>query len=172
MPRVHTVQKSQKEFPGIPKGSRYYWWQFRHGGKRRSLTMPRGSQLTQSEYFGVIRAAAENIEDLNGMVDTDDMDSACVDLANALEEAASDIESQGSECYDKQMNMPDSLQSSPTGELLEERAGLCETASSELNSIDPANRWDDEKEQWTDDHEGFVSSIIEEATTLIYDCEV
>ncbi len=59
MPRVTHVKKARKDNPVCKAGESYYWWKFRYGGKRYSLTRPRPSQLTQSAYFGGLRALCE-----------------------------------------------------------------------------------------------------------------
>lgn len=63
MPRVHR-QKAAKDYPehGIAKGDTYYRWAFRYGGKRKSKTYPRPSQLTQSK-LGDVLAAYEGVQD-------------------------------------------------------------------------------------------------------------
>jgi len=54
MPRVNHVKKARKDNPVCKKGESYYWWKFRFGGKKYSLTYPKQSQLTQSPYLSVI----------------------------------------------------------------------------------------------------------------------
>jgi len=64
MAQVHHV-RAAKDYPdeGIKKGEMYYWWKFRYGGKRKSKTAPRPSQLTSSEKKSRCYAAQEDIED-------------------------------------------------------------------------------------------------------------
>jgi len=63
MPRVNFVQKARKDNPVAKAGESYYWWKFRYGGKHYSLTRPRESQLTQSEFLGAMYSLLEEIQD-------------------------------------------------------------------------------------------------------------
>ena len=141
MPRVQHVKKARKDNPVCKAGESYYWWKFRYGGKRFSLTRPRPSQLTQSAYFGGIRALGEQIED----TEVNDND----DFTSLRDEVASELQTIGSECQENLDNMPESLQYSPTGELLQERIDACENASSEVESVDEF----DEEEPDIDDYD-------------------
>jgi hypothetical protein len=128
MPRVHHVKKARKDNPVCKKGESYYWWKFRYGGKRYSLTRPRPSQLTQSAYFGGLRALCEQIED----TEVNDND----DFTSLRDDVASELNVLGNEAQESLDNMPEQLQYAPTGELLQERIDACENASSEVESID------------------------------------
>ena len=139
MPRVHFVQKARKDNPAVKAGESYYWWKFRYGGKRYSATRPRQSQLTQSPYFGTVYSLMEEIED------TSVMDEG--DLESLRDSIQSQIEDLGQEAQDSLDNMPDSLQYSPTGELLQERVDACETASDEISSIDIEFDFDEDEPQ-------------------------
>lgn len=128
MARANFVKKARKDNPAVKKGESYYWWQFRHGPKRYSKTRPRPSQLTQSPYYSTIRSLVEQCEDA---IVTDE------DQAEELRDAMRDeLETAQSECQDSLDNMPDSLQYSPTGELLQERIDACDNAISELDMLD------------------------------------
>lgn len=133
MPRVHFIKKARKDYPnqGIKKGDSYYYWTFRYGGKCKSLTSPRPSQLTSSDFLSTMYTIQEEIEDLS----TDNYSDG-ESLETFAQEKADEIRSLGEEQSDKQSNMPDSLQDSPTGELLEERANACEEMADELENID------------------------------------
>ncbi len=128
MPRVHHVKKARKDNPAVKAGESYYWWKFRYGGKQYSKTRPRPSQLTQSAYFGSIRSLVETIEDAT-VTDQDQLN----DLKDQVRD---ELESIQSECQDSLDNMPDSLQYSPTGEMLQERVDACDSAISDLDMID------------------------------------
>jgi hypothetical protein len=52
------------------------------------------------------------------------------------DEIAPEIGTAGEECQDSLDNMPEGLQESPTGQLLQERIDACESAQSELESMD------------------------------------
>lgn len=128
------VKKSRRRYSedetgiegGIKKGSSYYWWKFRHGGKHFSLTAPRASQLTQSSFYATLYGIQEVIECLT----KDD------DLPMAIEQAAEDLRELAEECEGNRSNMPESLQESETGQMLEERAEFCNAAADELDAID------------------------------------
>ena len=151
MPRVTFVKAARKDNPVAKKGESYYWWKFRYGGKRYSLTRPRPSQLTQSAYYGTVRSLIEQIEDTD-LADNDDFVSLRDDIASQLQEL-------GQETQSSLDNMPDSLQYSPTGEMLQERIDACESAESDIDSIDEL---DDEPEETDyDDEEEFSDAKME-----------
>ncbi len=141
MPRVTHVKSARKDNPVCKKGESYYWWKFRYGGKRFSLTHPRPSQLTQSSYFGGLRALCEQIED----TEVNDND----DFTSLRDEVSSELQTIGSEAQESLDNMPEQLQYAPTGELLQERVDACENASGEVESVDEF----DEEEPEIDDYD-------------------
>lgn len=128
------VKKSRKKIPesrcgiegGIPKGSSYWHWSFRRGGKRYSLTQPKRSQLTMSGFYATIF----DIED--DMIAKATLDNIVETVQNVKDE----LDNLRDETQGSLDNMPDSLQEGPTGELLQERAQWCEDKISELDSID------------------------------------
>ena len=128
MPRVTFVKKARKDNPVCKRGESYFWWKFRYGGKRYSLTRPRPSQLTQSAYFGTIYGMQEGIEDYS-VEDVDDFETLKEDITSQVDDLRD--ETQGS--LD---NMPDSLQYSPTGEMLQERIDALENIESEIDCIE------------------------------------
>lgn len=113
----------------IHKGESYYWWQFMNGGKNISKTQPRQSQLTQSEFMSQYYSIQEQIEDLADITDAGD-------LSDFIENIKSDAESLRDETQERLDSMPDSLQSSPTGELLQERIDEMEEIVSQLENIE------------------------------------
>ena len=62
--KVHKC-KARKDYPnsGIKKGDTYYWWKFYKGPLYRSLSYPKRSQLTQSEYLSTIYETQEELEE-------------------------------------------------------------------------------------------------------------
>jgi len=106
MPQVHHVNKSRKEFPGVPKGSEYWWWKFAFGPTVRSLKPPQPWQLTRSEflseYLRIAGDTATSISDWDGVQDL-----------------VSELENLRDETQDKLNNM--TAESGPTVELLEAR---------------------------------------------------
>lgn len=141
MPRVHHVKKARKDNPVCKKGESYYWWKFRYGGKRYSLTPPRPSQLTQSAYYGSVRSLVEQIQD----TEVNDND----DFTSLRDDVTSEIDCIRSECQENLDNMPEQLQYAPTGELLQERIDALDNAESEVDGIDEF----DEDEPELDDYE-------------------
>jgi hypothetical protein len=129
MPRVRT-QRANKDYKaeGIKKGQTYYKWQFRYGPVIRSATYPRPSQLTQSEYL----SQAYSLEEQVGDLDTSDPEN----VADELQNVADEIRSLGEEQQGKRDNMPDQLQDSETGELLQSRADACDTLADELETAE------------------------------------
>jgi len=130
MPRVHHVKKAAKDNQVVKKGEPYYWWKFRHSGKRYSKTYPRPSQLTQSEFLSQAYELAERLEDLEEECQTVE------DLKSEVEGIADEIESLGSEQEEKIYNMPDALQESETAELLRGRSETCSEWADNLRGID------------------------------------
>jgi hypothetical protein len=135
MPKVNHVKKSRKPVPqlDLPAGSEYYWWSMMVGSrgvKRYSKTPPTRSQLTNSEFLGRVYDIGDQ---LDAITDPDDLDSLI-----------DDIRELGQEQEEKFNNLPDSLQSSSTGELLEGRASSCEEWASELEGLEKPEEVTDE----------------------------
>lgn len=128
MPKVNFVKAAAKDNRVAKKGESYYWWKFRFGGKHMSKTPPRPSQLTQSDFLSRQMELEERIAELTA--DTYEQLKADVD------EIVMEIRALGEEQEEKLNNMPDSLQQSPTGELLENRASACEDWAGELEEVD------------------------------------
>lgn len=173
MPRVHFVKKARKDNEVAKRGESYYWWKFRYGGKRFSKTRPKQSQLTQSPYFATLYDLTDSVNE-----------TPCYDNADfeALKESIKDeLESLGQECQEKLDNMPDSLQYSPTGELLQERADACENAAMEIDSIDEFEfdndeDYDEDSDEYAEaEQEQFndwIDDAKEQLNDLISDCHV
>jgi len=128
MPRVTYVKKARKDNPICKAGESYYWWKFNFGPKGYSLTPPKASQLTRSEFLSQMYSFEEQIGAL--VVNTAD------DLRDAVENIAEEIRALGEEQTDKLCNMPEGLQEGPTGELLQIRYDECEAMADELERID------------------------------------
>jgi len=115
----------------IKKGESYYWWQFLHGGKNISKTQPRQSQLTQSEFMSCYYSMQEQIEDISVITITN-----AEELSEFIENIKSNAETLRDETQDKLDGIPDSLQSSPTGELMQERIDEMDEIISQFDDID------------------------------------
>jgi hypothetical protein len=145
MPRVHKVERARKARPsaGIAVGDTYYYWTFRNrfgkGTRCFSKTYPKQSQLTRSEYLGRLVEIEERIEEL----------TADATLEETVGEIAGSLRELGEEQEEKRNNMPESLQESDTGNLLQERAEACSNAADELEGIDFSAWVEDEDETAT-----------------------
>jgi hypothetical protein len=133
MARATFVKAAAKDYPeqGIKKGESYYHWSFRFGGKHRSKTAPRASQLTQSGFLSQAYALNERLEDLDAS-NYDDAEG----LKDEIAEIAEEFRSLGQEAEDNKSNMPDGLQEGDTGNMLQERADRCSEIADELESMD------------------------------------
>jgi hypothetical protein len=126
MPRVHFVKKARKDNPVAKRGEPYFWWKFKTGGrggmKRYSVTRPRRSQLTQSEFL----AALYDLQDvqLEECTNADDFRQLAEDI-RALAEAQDE----------KLQNMPEALRDAAAGETLQERKDGCEEWATEVDRI-------------------------------------
>ena len=159
MPRVHFVKSARKKNPVADVGESYFWWKFRYGGKRYSLKRPRPSQLTQSPYFSGLRSCVEMVEDWE---DVDDLESL-------REMVVSDLSDLMDQCQESLDNMPESLQESPTAELLNDRISELESAMNEIESMDTIFKTDAEDPEEADD---FLSDWKAEVSDCVSNCEV
>lgn len=115
----------------IKKGDTYYTWAFKNGPKYESLSPPRRQQLTQSEYLISCYDLEDELQGINEESFTcmSELESAVQDLAERVRELADEQD-------EKFNNMPDSLQYSYTGELLEQRRDSLNEFADELDNID------------------------------------
>jgi len=147
MPKVHFVKKARKsnKAAGIKKGDSYYWWKFRRGGKQVSLTRPRPSQLTQSEFLSTVLGLEERISAID-VDNADDMEALAADLSSAAEE----IRSLADDCREKASNMESAFSGgSPTIDLLNERADACDRIADDLErAYGDAESIDDSEDDW------------------------
>lgn len=156
MPKVHRVAKARKDQKGagIKKGDTYYWWKFRYGGKHVSKTYPKPSQLTQSEYLSGLLS----LEETGWSGDTRE------DAAQSFRDVAGEVQDLGEEQGNRRDNMPESLQDSETGELLQTRADRCEEITQALEeAADELDRWEpeagEEAEAWRERADELWSEI-------------
>lgn len=140
MPRVNRVDKSRKS-PGncgkcgteIKAGDPYVWWKFRFGGKHircgKSECGPKPADLTQSEFLSTLYGIqSQNFEDCESITD----------LESARDDAVSDLESLRDECEEKRNNMPEQLQDSDSGNLLQGRIDGLQEMIDALQAVDVA----------------------------------
>jgi hypothetical protein len=157
MARVHFVKKARKNNSVVKKGESYYWWQFRFGGKHYSKTQPKQSQLTQSEFLSQVYDLNDRLSELSI---TDDIES---EVQSIIDE----IRSLGDECQDKRDNMPEQLQDSGSGEILQNRVDSCEDWASNLESID----LDVDEDLKDDEKEERIQEILDEIQGFMYEGE-
>ena len=157
MPKVNYVSKARKDVPNsdIKAGESYYWWKFRFGGKHVSRTRPRASQLTQSGFLSQAYAIQERIEDTTYFESKDQFDEF-------KEEIISDLDNLQDECQTSLDNMPESLQESPTGQLLQERIDAIEDFKNEIEAIEVDEPVDEDDDNFTQELEEALQNALEE----------
>jgi len=162
MPRVTYVQSARKDNPAVKAGEPYYWWKFRHGGKRYSKIRPRPSQLTQSAYLSGIRSLVERVEDF----DSADYEG----FADFRDEIVADLQELRDQCQDSLDNMPESLQYSPTGEMLQERIDACDSAESDIEGLD-VDLYDENDYEDEDEAAEALDDILQNCENAVSDME-
>lgn len=158
--KVHFVKSARKAIgEQVQVGESYYWWKFRHGGKCISKTYPKRSQLTRSEYYQQLY----DIEDeLSNLYADDTLPGNVEDIASRLRDIAS-------ECENRRDNMPEQLQDSASGDLLQQRADGCNSAADELESIDfdvPELEEDEEGNDNQEEIDDFWNEKLEEVQNI------
>jgi hypothetical protein len=139
--RVHKVKSARKDQGTCGKcgktiaiGDGYVWWKFRFVGKRircaAPACYPKAQDLTQSEWISRLA----DFDDARAEI-TSAFYSDPEDAASAIESLAEELREFGEEQSDKISNMPDALQDSDTGQLLQERADAMSTAADELEDV-------------------------------------
>lgn len=150
MKRDRTQPEDENDTILIHKGESYWTWAFMNGPQLYSKTCPRQSQLTQSEFMSTYYSIMEEVEDREPESQDED----------ALEEFISiiteELEELRDETQDRLDNMPESLQYSDTGQLLQERIDECDSLISDFEGIDTTPDYDEEatdeeKEEWWED---------------------
>ncbi len=150
MPRVTHVKSARKANPVAAVGESYYWWKFRYGGKRFSLTYPKPSQLTQSAFKGAVYDLIDTANSSDFDIELGDAES----VAEYTQSLRDEVETIQSDCQESLDNMPESLQYSPTGELLQERIDACDQAIGELENIEEPDQWQEVRDAW-EEHEAW-----------------
>lgn len=148
MPRVHHVKAARKANPVAQPGEPYYWWKFRHGGKRYSKTYPRPSQLTQSDKLSRAYALGERIEDLE-RPEADDVDALAAAIeaaADALEEVAGEARELAEEYRESAENIRSAFAESVTADDCEDKAEALEGWADEIEAVKDGLDGDDDPE--------------------------
>jgi hypothetical protein len=142
MPRVNRIKHARKPKvcgkcqAAINVGDPYVWFQFAYAAKTircgKPECYPASKELTRSEF-------AQNCIDY-----TERLDAACSALgssedadafADELESLASDMREYAEELEERRGNMPEQLQDSDSGSLLEERAENLNNGAEELDEV-------------------------------------
>lgn len=156
MPRVHHVKKARKDNPVAKKGESYYWWKFRYGGKRYSLTPPRRSQLTSSGHLAAIYEAEDAVTDVS--LDTSTPDSLIATLEeviSAVESAAETFRDESEQYNESADNVEEHFPGSWKAEEIREKGEACETAADEADTlVDSLNDCKQRAEDLGDSPEG------------------
>lgn len=156
MPRVHYVKKARKSYKddGIKKGESYYWWKFRYGGKIRSTTAPKPSQLTQSDFLSSVYSAQESLADPGATLD---------DIRSTVETVVDELNSLRDETQDKYDNQPEGLQDGPVAELLQGRVDSLEEMINDLEAVDIPDEPDEDESE-----EDAAARVQEELSNIEY----
>jgi len=154
MPRVHHRKATKGE--DIKKGEMYYTWSRKTGpyssftGKQKER--PHRAQLTGSAFLGSLYYLEDEV-------------SAFTGDADELSELAGRIRTLGEEAIESLENMPEGLQQSSTGELLQERSDAMDSWSDELDNYeypeedDGPEGFDEAIAQFHDDDQGCAHDI-------------
>lgn len=158
MPRVYKVESARKDYPeaGIKKGDTYYHWEFRFGGKRKSKTYPKPSQLTQSAFLQQLYS----IQEIGLPADES--------LKDIVEDIAGQLRDLGEEQQNSLDNMPEGLQQGSTGEMLQTRIDSCESVADEIENIDLSGPDTDEEKE---DPETYWADKVSEIEDLLNSVE-
>jgi hypothetical protein len=150
--RAHFVKRARKDNPVVKAGESYYWWKFAYGRKQYSAQAPGRSQLTQSEFYGTQYGIEDGYQDAD-IESGDDARTLCDDAVSQIEELRDEQE-------EKRENMPESLQDSPTGELLQERYDECDSWAQELEAAcDTLESTFGDEDSESDDREAAVDDF-------------
>lgn len=135
MPRVHHVKKARKDNPVCKRGESYYWWKFRQGGKRYSITPPKRSQLTTSGHLAAIYDAEDAVTNL--YIDTsEDSLAGSMETAKDAIDAAADTFREEAESYEESAsNMEEYFSGSYKVDEIREKGEACETAADECTNV-------------------------------------
>lgn len=140
MPRVHYVKSARKDNPAVKKGQPYFWWKFRYGGKKYSVTRPRHSQLCQGKN-SAFYAALEGIED--GCAQA----KCAEDLEAVRDEGVQNLEQVRDEYQEGFDNLPENFQYGSAGEQIQEAIDAIEELINELECWEPEEFEEEEFDQ-------------------------
>lgn len=165
MARYTFVKAARNDIPsiGVKRGESYYWWEFRFGGRHYSKTQPKRSQLTQSAFYSTLYDIQDQMSD-----------APCDEgLESFVEDIISELESLRDDCQSNFDNIPKSLQSGSSGELLEERVRELEDRIDQLQSLDfstPPENYEEPERNEDESDEDY--NVRENNARAEYDSEV
>ena len=155
MPKLNYVQKARKDNPVCKKGESYYWWKFAFGSKQFSATRPPRYRLTQSEFYSTVWSLEDGFTAANTLQGlTEQFESFKDDLGELRDEQES-----------KRENMPESLQESTSGELLQERYDGLDEWIDNIDALETEFDPDD-FDPGEDSEAQFCENLVEEFTCL------
>ncbi len=188
MPRVTHVRKAQKDNPVCKKGESYYWWKFRHGGKKYSLTYPKQSQLTQSQYLSVIYDCSDTwgeMEDPTGLdvsfSTRESLPGTLEHIANTMESVAENLRELVDQYEESASNMEEYFSGSERIDNLRDSGMECESTCDEIDNMvqevrDAGSEVEaytlPDKADWTDeddefDEDGWQDQVTEDLDGLL-----
>jgi hypothetical protein len=126
----HSLPANSTDSLLVAQGQPYYWWQSRFGGKHISLTPPKRSQLTRSEWRSHAFALEESLK--RATCET------VAELERLLARTVGDIQDMLAEAETRLENMPEGLrENSQSGQTLQDYSAAFESwLSSDLAGID------------------------------------
>lgn len=123
-----TKPANSKDKVMIKKGESYWWWKFAFGSKIYSLTKPKRSQLTRSEFLAWLYDLEDEISEAT-VSDGDELESLRDGWIDAINSMKDDLE-------ERLSNMPEQLQEVGSGAILTERIEALESWADELEDVD------------------------------------
>lgn len=166
MPRVHQTKAridGPKACPQAKAGEIYYWWRTRMKGAksgvtRCSMTRPKPSQLTMSDFWTLVFSLQESMA---GPFETSE------DLEYTRNDWAQQARDIGQEQQDKLDNMPQQLQDGDTGQMLQDRVQACEDWADEIEAVDIPSEDDFDNE---DDFQNALADALAEIENITVGC--
>jgi hypothetical protein len=166
MPRVHQTKAridGPKACPQAKAGEIYYWWRTRMKGAksgvtRCSMTRPKPSQLTMSDFWSSVFLLQES---MTGPYETsDDLEYAQDDWAQQARDIAQDQQ-------DKLDNMPQQLQDGDTGQMIQDRVQACEDWADAIEAVEIPSEDDFDNE---DDFLNALADALSEIENITVEC--
>lgn len=154
--KIDMTQPRDKDDPiFIKKGEPYYWWQFMYQSKRYSKTPPKQSELINSPFLSQIASIQERMGEYQPETKED--------FESFRDEIVEEIQGMYDECDEKFNNMPDSLQSAPSGETLSNRMEELESWKSEIEGIECEEVGEKEDDEDEDEYNDKLKEAVSEA---------